>query len=194
MSAITSVTSSDNAAYATQLAQASKFRRSLNSLGSAIDNGDLTSAGSTLTGIMKAFPQYAASSGEASPSQDPINQGFQKITAAIANHQTEAAKTAWTQLKSDLKQAGVSDISDGKAATAKLLADNKASLNQAILDSFYSASTGSGSTFSALFGTTGSTSTATDSVSSAIGEWLTYKATGTTAASAAAGDTLDTTA
>ena len=144
---------------------------------------------------MKAFPQYAASSGAASQSQDPINQGFQKITAAISNHDTGAAQAAWTQLKSDLKQAGVSDLSDGKAATAKLLAENKASLNQAILDSFYHASLGAESTLSTLFGATGASSSSTNSVSSAIGEWLTYQATGTTAtATTATGDKLDTTA
>jgi hypothetical protein len=194
MSAINSVTSSDSITYATQLAEAAKLRRSLNSMGTAIENGDLTSAGSTLSGIMKAFPQYAGSPTDAAQPQDPINQGFQKITTAIANNQVAAAQTAWTQLKSDLKQAGVSDISDGKAATAKLLSDSKASLDQAVLSSFFGSNSDANSTLSALYGATGNSSSATDSASTAIQNWLTYEASGTPATSAATGDKLNATA
>ena len=48
-------------AYATQLAQNSHLQRSLYNLGAAVQGGDLKSAGTMLTALMKEYPQYGSS-------------------------------------------------------------------------------------------------------------------------------------
>src|SRR5579863_8537831 len=107
MSTLSSVTNSAGASYAAQLASSSSLERSLYNIGTAIQNGNLTSAGSILSSLMAANPQFAAaassSSGDSSQSQNPINQDFQNLTSAISSNQLDAAKSAWTQLQNDLQ-------------------------------------------------------------------------------------------
>src|ERR1039458_5046235 len=64
MSTLSSISNSASATYATQLAQTSALKRSLNSLGIAVQNGDLTSAGSILAAFIKANPQFASTASE----------------------------------------------------------------------------------------------------------------------------------
>jgi len=175
MSALTGVSSSGGVAYATQLAQTSALSRSLNSLGAAVQAGDLTSAGSILSALMKANPQYASSSTGGTAAQDPINQDFQTLSQAVANNQVDAARSAWTQLSSDLASSGISTTDNGASATAELLAQNKESLDQAILADFF----GSSSTpSSALPLATDKGMPTTADWNSVLSNWITYNANG----------------
>ena len=94
MSAVSSISNSASVTYATQLAQTSALKRSLNSLGTAVQNGDLTSAGSILAAFIKANPQFASTASDGSQAQDPINQDFQALADAVSGNQVDAAKGA----------------------------------------------------------------------------------------------------
>ncbi len=175
MSAVTGVSSSSGIAYATQLAQTSSLNRSLYNLGAAVQKGDLTSAGSILSALMKANPQYASSSADGTSAQNPVNQDFQALSDAVANNQADAAKSAWAQLQTDLAASGITTTDDGAAATAQLLAQTKSSLDQEILSaSFGSTSAGS---LTALIGADNPSMAGVD-LSSIVSNWLTYKADG----------------
>ena len=102
MSVLSGISSSAGVSYATELAQTSALKRNLNNLGTAVQNGDLTSAGSILSAFIKANPQFAITSSADSQAQDPINQDFQALADAITNNLADTAKSAWTQIKSDL--------------------------------------------------------------------------------------------
>ena len=128
MSALSSISSSASVTYATQLAQTSALKRNLNSLGTAVENGDSTSASSILTAFIQANPQYSISS-DGTQSQNPLNQDFQTLADAISNDQVDTAKSAWTKIQSDLADSGVTDLSDGEDATTKLLAQTQASIS-----------------------------------------------------------------
>jgi len=198
MSAVTSVSSnSANVAYATQLAQTSALRRSLNNLGTAVQNGDLTSAGSILTAFIKANPQYASTSSGSSQSASPINQDFQSLANAISNNQVDAARSAWAQIKTDLAQNGVSDLSDGKADTAKLLAQTKASIAQQIVSNAFGTSSSSGTSATSLLDGSVSSNSGGGLSSALIGGWLTYQEGGSTspvASTATMGSSLNASA
>jgi hypothetical protein len=124
-----------------QVAQTSAFERSLYNLGSAVQNGDMTSAGSILTALIQANPQYAttsstsgtSTSSSSTQSQDPLNQDFQNLANAISSNQPDAAKTAWTQLKADLAKAGITNISSGTTLAAQAVAQNKVAMQQSLL-------------------------------------------------------------
>jgi len=194
MSALNSISSSASVTYATQLAQTSALKRSLNSLGNAVQNGDSSSASSILTAFIQANPQYASTSSDGSQPQNPINQDFQALADAVSNDQVDEAKSAWTQIKSDLADSGVTDLSDGSAATATLLAQTQASISQQILsDAFSTSSAGAPSITSLLGGSSGLSSHAGLS-SSLLSDWLTYKAGGSASpipSAASAGSNLD---
>jgi hypothetical protein len=196
MSAITAVSSSANVTYATQLAQSSALRRSLNNLGVAVQSGDLSTAGSVLTALQKAHPEYAASSAEGTQSVDPINQSFQTLANAISSNEADAARSAWTQIKADLAKEGVTDISDGTAATAKLLEDSKDSIAQQILSDTFGTSSGSPVTINSLL--SGSSKSSSEALSNSLmSDWVTYRAGGKTSlppAVTSAGRKLDTAA
>ena len=197
MSAVSSTTSSASVSYATQLAQTSALQRSLYNLGTAVQSGDLTSAGSILSGIISANPQYASTSNGGSSSQDPINQDFQTLANAISNNQTDVAQSAWTQVKSDLAKDGVTNTTDGTSATAELLAQAKSSVVQQIISDTFGTSPGGGVTATSLL--TGSLDSSSDAglSSSLISNWLTYQAGGSTSPSAmvpSTGANLNTTA
>ena len=180
MSALSSISSSASATYATQLAQTSALKRRLNNLGTAIQNGDLASAGSILTAFVKANPQYPFTSAAGSTSQDPINQDFQALADAVSNGQVDTAKGAWTQIQSDLAKSGVTDLGDGPAATAKLLAQAKASMNQQILSDAFGTSSGGDNSLTSLIGGSSGSSGDAGLSSSLLSDWLTYKAGGNT--------------
>jgi hypothetical protein len=197
MSALTGVSSSGSVSYATQLAQTSSFERSLYNLGTAVQNGNLTAAGSILTALMKANPQYAtaSSAGDASSSQDSINQDFQALTNAISNNQTDVAQTAWTQLKGDLAQKGISQITDGTTLAAQAVAENKAAMDQALLSNLFGTASDSSPSVITLLGGGSNPSSSSDSVNGVLSNWLTYEASGSASApatTAAAGTSLDT--
>jgi hypothetical protein len=141
MSAISGTTSSA-VAYATQLAQASALRQSLNNIGNAIQTGDMTTANTLLTAFIKNNPQYAA--GSTTASQDPISQDFQTLVTAVSNNQVSAAHSAWTQVKSDLAKDGV-NLSSAPASTAETVAQSQASMNQELLSDIFGTSSGTAS-------------------------------------------------
>lgn len=199
MSSLSSVSNSANTSYATQLAQTSAFERSLYNLGTAVQNGDMTSAGSILTALIQANPQYAATSstsGSSTQSQDPLNQDFQNLASAISSNQPDAAKNAWTQLKNDLAKAGVTNISSGTTLAAQAVAQNEVSMQQDLLSSLFGGGTDSSSNLATLLGgstdstsgspnlatllgqTSDSTSTSTDPLTAALNNWLTYQSDG----------------
>jgi hypothetical protein len=199
MSTTTGVTSSSSASYATELAQTSQLRRTLHNLGSAIESGDVSSASSILTTFIKAHPEYAAAASSSSSTDttstgtgSTLNTDFQTLAKALDASDADAAKTAWTQLKSDVAAAGVTDLSDGKAATAKLLAETKTSVDEAIISGMFGVSTSSDSSVATLIGV-GSGDANSDAVSSAITSWLTYEADGQTS-TGTTGSTLNTAA
>ena len=197
MSIVSSRSSSTSVTYATQLAQTSALKRSLNNLGTAVQNGDLTSAGTILTAFINANPQYASTSSSDTQSQDSINQDFQALADAITNNLADTAKSAWTQIKSDLATSGATDLSDGTAATAELLAQTQTSLAQQILSNAFGTSSGDGLSLTSLIGGNSGASGSVGSSSSVFSDWLIYQAGGNTspaAASASAGNRLNTTA
>jgi hypothetical protein len=178
MSSVTGLSTSDSASYAAQLAQTSSLKRSLNNLGVAVQNGDLTSANSILTAFIKANPQYASTQGDATQSQDPINGDFQALADAISNNQVDAAKNAWTQVKSDLSQDGVTDITDGTTATAELLAETKASIEQQIVSDAFGTSSAGALSATSLLGGSGISTGGAGLSTSLLSDWLTYQSGG----------------
>jgi hypothetical protein len=194
MSALSVNSGSASIAYATQLAQTSTLQRSLSSLGAAIQNGDLTSANSILTAFIKANPQYASTSTSGSQTEDPINQDFQTLATAVSNNQVDAAKNAWTQIKTDLANSGVA-INGGTSTTTELLAQNQASVSEQIINDILGTGSGDSSSLATILGQDGDSSNGTGLSSSLLSEWLTYQQSGaTTSATAAnnAGTNLDT--
>jgi hypothetical protein len=182
MSTATGIISSSAAvSYATQLAQTSSLKRSLSNLGHAIQNGELVPASAILTAFFKANPQYTSTSAEDTTSPDLISQDFQTLAVAISNNQVDAAQTAWTQVKSDLANDGVSSVANG---TSELLAQTKASLDQQIVSDAFGVSSGSDATIIALLGGNDTSSSQTGLSSSLIESWLTYQQSGTTAPAA----------
>jgi hypothetical protein len=183
MSALTGVSNSDGIAYATQLAQTSALNRSLSNLGTAIQNGDLASAGSILSAVMTANPQFASTSTDGTASQDPINQDFQALSNAVSNNQVDSAKSAWTQLKTDLAASGVSITNNSAATAAQLLAQNKESEVQELLGALFG--NGSSGSVSSLIGASSASATSPD-LSSIVSNWLAYKADGNVSPTTAA--------
>ena len=197
MSIVSSSSSSTSVTYATQLAQTSALKRSLNNLGTAVQNGDLTSAGATLTAFINANPQYASTSSSDTQSQDSINQDFQALADALSKNDVDNAKSAWARIKSDLAESGVSDLNNGAATTAKLLAQNKASIEQQILSNTFGTSPDSGGLLTSLLGGSSDSNNEVGLSSSLLGDWLTYKnggSTSLTATTASTGGNLDTAA
>jgi len=196
MSALSSLSSSASVSYATQLAQTSALKRNLNSLGTAVENGDSASAGSILTAFIQANPQFSISS-DITQSQNPINQDFQALTDAVSNDQVDAAKSAWTKIQSDLADSGVTDLNGGADATTKLLAQTQASISQQILTDAFGASSAGASSLTTLLGGSSGTSSTTGLSGSLLSDWLTYKAGGSTSAlpsAASTGSNLNTVA
>ncbi len=197
MSGLSGISSSGSVAYATQLAQTSALKRNLNNLGTAVQNGDLKTAGSILTAFIQANPQYTATASDGSQSQDPINQGFQALADAISNNQADTARSAWTQIQSDLADSGVTNLGDGAAATAKLLAQTRASISQQILSDTFGVGSGGDSSLTSLLGGSSDASSIGGVSASLLSEWLTYQEGGAAAPSTptpSAGSNLDTTA
>jgi hypothetical protein len=195
MSTVSGISSgSGSAAYATQLAQTSGLQRSLYNLGVAVQDGDLNSAGATLTALMKAYPQYASSSSGSTNGSDPVNADFQSLSNAIDNNDTDSAKAAWQQLRTGLANEGVA-VNDGSASTAQLLASAKAALDQSILSQTFGVGADS-SSLETLIGSGSLQSCAGDGLPSLLSNWVTYQATGSAsssyAPSATAGANLNT--
>ena len=163
-------------AYATSLADSAKLKRSLFTIGSAIEKGDIATAESKLTSLLQDYPQYATT-GDTAANPDSINAHFQTVSQAISQKDTEAAKTAWNTVKNDLSKSGIT-LSETGVDAAKLIAENRASVDRSILDAMFGGSSES-SLVSTLLGKSSSDSAA-DSVSSLVSKWVTYKATGTT--------------
>jgi hypothetical protein len=173
MSAVSS-TSSSAVAYATQLASAATLRNSLNAIGAAVQNGDMTTANSLLTAFIQDNPQYASTSSSSS-STDPITQDFQTLATAVSGGQVSAAQSAWASVKSDLTNDGVN--LDPRAVTAQAIQQNRTSINQEILGDLFGDSSSSGSTpsvASLLGGGTGSSGSVGLS-SSLLNDWVTYR-------------------
>ena len=178
MSATTAISSSASASYATQLARTSALKRTLSNLGAAVQKGDMSSANSILTAFIKANPQYAATASNAAASQDPINQDFQALANAISSNQAGTARSAWAQVQSDLAKDGVTNLSSGPSATAQLLAQTKASLDQEVLSDMFGASTGGDPSITSLLGGSADSSNGTGLSSSLLSNWLTYQSGG----------------
>src|ERR1700679_1028320 len=105
--------------YATQLAETSALRRSLANLGAAIQKGELVPASTILTAFFKANPQYTATANNDSQTQDALSQDFQTLATALSNNQVDAAQTAWTQIKSDFANQGVTNLGDATNSTSE---------------------------------------------------------------------------
>jgi hypothetical protein len=183
MSAVSSTTSSGES-YAVQLAKSSALKRSLVNIGNAVQNGDMTTANTLITKFVKDNPQYAASSTSSSQSQDPLTTDFQTLAAAVSNNQVSAARSAWKQVTTDLSKDGVNLQSNNAQATAEVVAQSKASMDQEIISTIFGSSSSSdtSSLASLLSGSTDSSST-TGSSSSLLSSWVTYQETGSTTSS-----------
>ena len=193
MNALNTLSSAASVTYATQLAQASSLKRSLNNLDEVIQSGDLTSAGSVLTAFVKANPQFAYSATDA-PSQSPINQDFQTLTDAIASDQVDPAKSAWAQIQSDLAKNGVTDLNSAAASTATILAQTNTAISQQILSNAFGSSSSGNLSISSLLGGSSVASGSAEAGGSWLNNWLTYKASGNTSplpTAASASNNLD---
>jgi hypothetical protein len=176
MSTVSGLTSSSSVEYATSLAESAKMKRSLFSIGNAIQEGDLAGAQTKLTALFKAYPQYAASAADTTSDPDSINSHFQAVADAVSKQDIEGAKAAWATVTDDLEAAGVT-ISDSATDVAKLVANSKAAMNQSILDAVFGADSGT-NTLSTLLSS--NATSASNSISSLVSSWVTYKANGTT--------------
>jgi hypothetical protein len=134
MNTTTNVQASSDVTYATRLAENAKLKRTLNGIGNDIESGNLQGAGAKITGLMKAYPQYAATSGTTTDAKNPINDGFKTVSDAIQRNDAVTAKDGWAQLKNDLSGAGIKNLNGGSADTSALLADTKNATDQAIRD------------------------------------------------------------
>lgn len=180
MSTLNGVSNATGSSYAKQLAQSSALSRNLYNLGAAVQNGNLSSAGSILTALMKANPQYAsAGTSSSSSNSDPINQDFQNLAEAISSNQPGAALTAWGRLKNDLAKQGFTNISSAHELAAKAVAENKASMEQNLRASLIGGASSDSSSVSTLLGGVGDTASSTTAVDNLVSNWLTYKASGT---------------
>lgn len=194
MSTTNSVSNSSGSSYAQQLAESSALKRSLYSLGQAVQTGDLDSAGSILNALVKAHPEYAASGSGASDSTDPINAGFQALTTAISKKDAQGARSAWNNLKGALAKEGLNDLGSGTTLAANTTAQLEASMDQNLVSALLGgSSSNSASNVSTLLGLdSGSQS----SVNSSVSNWLLYKADSTTTTStpdtSTSGTNLDT--
>jgi hypothetical protein len=180
-------------AYASSLAESAKLKRSLFNIGSAIDKGDLATAESKLTSLLKDYPQYATA-GDTAANPDSINAHFQAVSQAISQKDIGAAKTAWNTVKNDLAKSGIT-LSDSGTEAAKIMAENKAAADRSILDAMFGGSSEK-SLVSTLLGGSASSDTS-NSLSSLVSKWVTYKSTGTTSETQTDSDTpkiLDTSA
>lgn len=172
MSAVSS-TSSSAVAYATQLASAASLRNSLNAIGTAVQNGNMTTADSLITTFIQDNPQYASTSSSSS-STDPINQDFQTLASAVSGGQVSAAQSAWASVKSDLANDGVN--LDSRAVTAQAIGQNKTTIDQEIMGDLFGGSSPTGSSpsvASLLGGSTGSSGSVGLS-DSLLNDWVTY--------------------
>jgi hypothetical protein len=178
MSTLSGLTStSSSASYAVQLAQKSKLNNSLDALDSAIQSGNLTGASTILSTLIKDNPQYASTStSSSSSSTDPINTGFTTLATAISNNDTDAARTAWAQLKSDMSDAGIT-FKHSTDYTQQIVANVQQSVNETILSNLGIASTENSSQLVSLLSSNSSTAS-TDAVDSLVSNWVTYKANG----------------
>jgi hypothetical protein len=172
MSAVSS-TSSSAVTYATQLASAATLRNSLNAIGTAVQNGDMSTANSLLTTFIQNNPQYSSTS-SSSTSTDPITQDFQTLATAVSGGDVNAARTAWSSVASDLSKDGV-NLSNS-AVTAQAIAQNKTTINQTILGDLFgsSPSTGSSPSVASLLGGGANSSGSVGLSSSLLSDWLTY--------------------
>jgi hypothetical protein len=104
MSNISAVSSSTNP-YSNPFSQNQSFK-DLQSIGSALQSGDLSTAQSALA----SFQQQLQSSSQASSSQpfgnnSQANQDYQSLATALKSGDTSAAQQAFANLKTDLKSA-----------------------------------------------------------------------------------------
>jgi hypothetical protein len=170
MSAVSS-TSSSAVAYATQLATAATLRNSLNAIGAAVQNGDMTTANSLLTTFIQDNPQYGSTS--SSSSTDPISQDFQTLATAVSGGQVSAAQSAWASVKSDLANDGVN--LDTRAVTAQAIAQNRTTIDQEIMgDLFGDSSSGSTPSVTSFLGGDSDSSGSVGLPSSLLNDWVTY--------------------
>lgn len=191
MSAVSS-TSSSAIAYATQLASAATLRNSLNAIGTAVQNGDMSTANTLLTAFIQDNPQYSSTS--SSSSTDPISQDFQTLATAVSGGQVDAAQSAWASVTKDLANDGV-NLSTS-AITAQAIAQNKTTVDQTILSDLFGDSSGSSapSVASLLGGSTDAGGTVGLS-SSLLNDWVTYdQDANTTPVATTPPNVLDTTA
>src|SRR5580692_10423945 len=149
MSVVTSILGSSAAAnYSAQVTPTSALRRSLSSLGLAIQKGELVPASAILTAFFKANPQYTATATVDAPTPDPLSQSFQALATALANHQPDAAQTAWTQVKTNLAGDGVTYPSD--SSTPESPAQTESSLEAPAVNIMSDESNGSEAAMSVL--------------------------------------------
>jgi hypothetical protein len=193
MSAVSS-TSSSAVAYATQLASAATLRNSLNAIGNAVQNGDMTTANTLLTAFIQNNPQYDSTSSSSS-STDPINQDFQTLATAVSGGQVDAAKSAWASVTKDLANDGVN--LSASAVTAQAIAQSKTTIDQDIVsDLFGDSSSSSTPSVASLLGGSTNSSGSVGLSSSLLNDWVTYDqdANTTPVATATPQNVLDTTA
>jgi len=183
MNTVSGISSSTGRDYAMDLAKNSALKRSLHRLGTAVENGNLPFARAALTSLIQANPEYNTAPREtAATPPNQTDQDFKALTEAISNNDARKAKGAWTFVKADLAKSGIASLSDGTAATAKLLAESKASVSQQILSAtFAPSSTGAASGLALLGGgneTVGNSTKQTGLGGSLLSAWLTLKTSG----------------
>jgi len=163
------------------MAQAALKLKYLNNLETALSTGDVASAKTALEKAAQAYSitlsdsTDSSNSSSTSTSSTSIPDDFQSIYNALNNNDLSTAKTAWSQLKSDLYNAGVTSLNAGALAEEAQLS-LKAQTDEAVISTLGTA-----------------LSSATDNLTTALSNWLTYNETGGSSSStSSSGTTLDT--
>lgn len=110
MSSISSVSSSSSSSYLYEIQNEKTKQKKQNwdDLSSALTSGDLEAAKTALAAIQNGMPQTSStssdsSSGQSSDSGGKLGEDFKALSDALNSGDLEAAKTAFTTLKEDMK-------------------------------------------------------------------------------------------
>jgi hypothetical protein len=90
-----------NAAQAGWQANAEQFKQSFQSLGSAIQSGDLSSAQSAFASLQQLQPQNPSNASNLA--SGPLSQDWNNLSQALQSGDPKSAQAAFTQLQTDMQ-------------------------------------------------------------------------------------------
>lgn len=182
--------------YALSLAKTALLQKDLSSLGTDINNSDISQASSDFRTLVQDNPQYNINSASSAvstvntaaadavvsgdnvtggnPSGSNINTDFQAIAQAIDNNSSTDAKTALAQLQTDLATEGLSitSLSNSQQIAVAAAAILQQATEQTLFGALFSGSSTTGASLNALIGA--DTTSSASQFSNVITDWLTY--------------------